>query len=303
MRLYIAGLYNSGVFKGNGIYNKFSPNMKALRDQVSHHLESYHYIGKSRSQIRGVRSTQEKIFLDSGAFSAFSLGVNVDIEEYAEFVKGHQDIIEMASVLDAIGDHEGTYRNQNILERLGAEVLPCFHYGEPFDLCEYYVKNYDYITIGGMVPVPNDKLVLWLDEVWEKVLTDKDGFARTKVHGFGLTSRPLMAKYPWYSCDSSSWVQAAANGSILLPEINRAIPISARSPNIKKWGSHFDTFPEESKNYILRLLDYYGLKLEEVRDTHTGRWALNCFTYDRLGKEMGPDHWRKPFKAKRRVLF
>jgi hypothetical protein len=276
--------------------------MKALRDEVTHKLESYHYIHKGR-YVDMIRRAGDKVFLDSGAFSAFSLGVEVSIEAYAEFVKGHQDIIEMASVLDAIGDPEGTFHNQNTLEKLGAEVLPCFHYGEPLDLCEYYIRNYEYITIGGMVPIPNNKLELWLDEIWEKVLTDKDGIARRKVHGFGLTSRKLMSKYPWYSCDSSSWVQMAANGSIMLPEFNRAISISARSPNIRKWGAHFNSMPPEAQATILEKLAYYGLTLEQVRDVHDGRWALNCFSYDRVGKLMGDDHWRQPFKAKQQLLF
>lgn len=302
MRLYIAGLYTSHLSIFGNLYRRFTPQMKALRDEVTHKLESYHYIHKGR-YVELIRRAGDKVFLDSGAFSAFSLGVDVSIEEYADFVKGNQDIIEMASVLDAIGDPEGTYHNQNTLEKLGAEVLPCFHFGEPLDLCEYYVRNYKYMTIGGMVPIPNAKLEPWLDEIWEKVLTDRDGYARTKVHGFGLTSRKLMSKYPWYSCDSSSWVQAAANGSILLPEFDRAIAISARSPNVKKWGQHFNSLAPETQATIMERLTYYGLKIEEVRDIHDGRWALNCFTYDQIGKQMGEDHWQRPFRASQPLLF
>jgi hypothetical protein len=182
-------------------------------------------------------------------------------------------------------------------------VLPCYHYGEPFEVGRYYADNYPYITIGGMVPIPNSKLEPWLDEVWEKVLTDKDGFSKTKVHGFGLTARSLMAKYPWFSVDSSSWVQAAANGSILLPEIDRAIPISSRSPAAKNHGMHFNTLPAESKQEVLRLLEYYGLTLSDVQDCYRPRWALNAFTYDQLGRRMGEDHWRRPFRAAQQTLF
>ena len=302
MNLYIAGIYVSHLDVFGNLYQRFTPQMRALRDEVAHKLESYHYICKG-SYVGKIRRTGDRIFLDSGAFSAFSLGATIHIEEYAEFIKGHQDIIEMASVLDAIGDPVGTYHNQNKLESLGAEVLPCFHYGEPMDLCEYYVKNYPYMTIGGMVPIPNNKLEVWLDEVWDKVLTDKDGYARGRVHGFGLTSRKLMTKYPWYSCDSSSWVQAAAHGHIIFPELEQPVAISARSPSAKDWARHYDTLPEQSKVKVDALLTYYGLALEEVRDVHDGRWAMNCFTFDRLGKNLGDDHWRKPFKARQKGLF
>ena len=302
MRLYIAGLYTSNFDLAGGIYLPSSEGAKRLRENVSWFLESYHYIHKGK-YVERMRRDKVRIFLDSGAFSAFSLGAVIDIAAYAEFVKEHQDIIEMASVLDAIGDAEGTYKNQVELERRGAEVLPCFHYGEPWDICEYYVRNYEYITIGGMVPIPNAKLEPWLDELWDRVLTDKDGYARTKVHGFGQTSGKLMLKYPWYSVDSSSWIQMAAHGNIILPELFTSIAVSERSPNRKQFGAHYDTMPEESKAYIRALLEFYGLTLEEVREGHRSRWALNCFTFDLVGKRLGDDHWRKPFKLTQGRLF
>ena len=302
MRLYIAGLYTSHFGVSGNLFRSTPYPAQLLREQVSHYLESYHYIHKGK-YAANIRRDGIKVFLDSGAFSAFSLGVSVDIEKYAEFVRGNQDIIEMASVLDAIGDPEGTYHNQKKLEKLGVEVLPCFHFGEPLDLCEYYVQNYPYITLGGMVPIPNAKLEPWLDEVWDKILTDKDGYARCKVHGFGMTSRPLMLKYPWYSVDSSSWVQVALNGSITFPEVPGIVTVSARSPKRRDFGQHYDTFPEPARNYVNALLEYYGLDLEMVRDDYKPRWALNAFTFDRLGKLLGDDHWRRPFHVKQGVLF
>lgn len=304
MRLYIAGLYTTGYSQqdNTSFYRNASPNSRELRKAVGHHLESYHYIHKGR-YVELMRADKVKVFLDSGAFSSFSLGVDVSIEAYAEFVKGHQDIIEMASVLDAIGDPVGTYNNQNTLERLGAEVLPCFHYGEPLDLCEYYVNNYPYITIGGMVPIPNRKLEGWLDEIWDKVLTDKDGLARIKVHGFGLTARDLMLKYPWYSVDSSSWVQVGANGGIVLPEFPQPIAISDRSPKRKDFMGHYATFPASTKTKIDQTLAHYGTTAEEVATDYRARWSLNAHSYYRLGVALGDDHWRKPFRASQQVLF
>ena len=302
VKLYIAGIYTSNFQKDGNLYRLATPNARAHRDSVRYNLESYHYIHKGR-YVEHIRKDGVKVFLDSGAFSSFSLGVSVSIEAYAEFIKANQDIIEMASVLDAIGDPVGTYHNQQTLERLGAEVLPCFHYGEPLDLCEYYVRNYPYITIGGMVPIPNRKLEGWLDEVWDKVLTDKDGYSRIKIHGFGMTARDLMLKYPWYSVDSSSWVQAAANGNIVLPEFNQPLAISARSPNVKEFMKHYATLPPQSKEYVDQLLQYYGSSAEEMATEYKSRWAFNAFTYDRLGRILGEDHWRRPFRSTQEGLF
>lgn len=302
MRLYIAGLYTSHFGRHSNIYRSASQNLQALRDTVHWHLESYHYIHKG-NYVMNIDRDGVKVFLDSGAFSAFSLGVDVDIGAYAEFIRENQKVIDMASVLDAIGDHEATLKNQQDLERRGCPVLPCFHFGEPLDLCEYYVSNYEYITIGGMVPIPNEKLEPWLDNLWEKVLTDKDGFSRIKIHGFGLTSRKLMVKYPWFSVDSSSWVQQAANGLIRFPELDTGIMASSASPARKQFGRHLDTYPPQVSEYIDRLLDHYGLTREEVQNNYKARWALNAFSYHEVGRRLGDDHHLKPFKARQPLLF
>lgn len=302
MNLYIAGLYTSHFGLHSNLFRKTPPPAQELRRAVGLKLESYHYIKKGK-YVESIRRDQERVFLDSGAFSSFSLGVDVDIGEYAEFIKEHEDIIEMASVLDAIGDHEQTYRNQKELERRGCFVLPCYHYGEPFELGRFYAENYPYMTVGGMVPIPNQKLEPWLDEVWEKALTDSDGLPLTKVHGFGLTSRPLMEKYPWYSVDSSSWVQAASNGNIVLPEVRKIIPISDRSPAKKKFGQHYISMPPMMQEYISKLLNYYGLTVEDVAHEYRCRWSLNAFSFDRIGRALGDDHWRRPFKSPTMTLF
>jgi len=304
MNLYVAGLYTTGYSRGpeSNFFRQSTPNAQAMRQAIGYHLESYHYISKGRS-VSYINADRIKIFLDSGAYSAFSLGATIGLEEYAEFIKAHQNIIEVASVLDAIGDPVGTYHNQNKLEALGCEVLPCYHFGEPIDLCEYYVRNYEYITIGGMVPIPNNKLEPWLDEIWCQILTDGDGIARTKVHGFGMTARKLMLKYPWYSVDSSSWVQIGANGGIMLPEFPQPIAISLRSPRIKEFMKHYATFEEVSKSELDKVLAYYGTTAEEVGTDYRSRWSLNAYAFHRLGVNLGPDHWRKPFRSAQGLLF
>src|SRR5690606_10804597 len=121
-----------------------------------------------------MRTDGVKVFLDSGAFSAYTQGVTIDIGQYCEYIQRNADIIEFASVLDAIGDHVGTYHNQMEMERRGVRPLPCFHYGEPTEVLDYYVENYEYITIGGMVPISTPQLRIWLDRLWDEHLTNAD---------------------------------------------------------------------------------------------------------------------------------
>ena len=302
MNVHIVGLYNDNFTLTSNLFRRAHPNVQLLRRRVDWKLESYHYIATG-SAVSSLRRDEQKIFLDSGAFSAMTKGVTIDIEKYAEFLHENEDIIDSASVLDAIGDPDETWNNQKELERLGCSVVPCYHYGEPFEVAQFYAQNYDYIAIGGMVPIANVKLKPWLDEVWNKSLTDGNGCAITKVHGFGLTARNLMRRYPWFSVDSASWVYTALNGSIVFPQINSTIAISSRSPLRKTFGQHYDTLPTRTQEYVRRLLDHYGLTVDLVANTYQARWALNAYTFDELGKQLGDDHWKKPFFPEQETLL
>lgn len=286
MRLYLAGLFTNGF--GN---SKFSERLTEAeerdRSQVRNYLESYHYIHRQR-YVDDIKREDRKVFLDSGAFSAMTMGVQVDIEAYCRYINHNMDIIEVidgnvcASVLDSIGSAQGTYNNQIKMEKLGVRPLPCFHYGEDERYLEWYVDNYSHITIGGMVPISTPQLKLWLDRIWDKYLTDENGVPKLKVHGFGLTTIPLMKRYPWYSVDSSSWVQIAANGGILFEGNWKALSISNNSPSRKVHNQHFNTISPIQQQAILEHFDKSGYNLERLQDEYLARWAYNCGAFTRL---------------------
>jgi hypothetical protein len=242
-----------------------------------------------------------KVFLDSGAFSAFTKGVEPDIDLYIQYIKDNADIIEVASVLDGIGDPLKTWQNQSYMEHRGVRPLPCFHYGEDERYLEYYVANYEWITIGGMVPISTPQLIHWLDRIWDNYLTDDAGHPKTKVHGFGLTTQSLMERYPWYSVDSSSWVQTAAMGGLDIPG-KGVVSVSNSSPTRKKANAHFDTLASIYQREITRVVEDYGFSMQRMKDEYISRWSFNCFSYqekrERRNKVSSPT-----FKAAQPNLF
>lgn len=291
MNLYCAGIYTANFKIGGSLYNRLTPNEKWQRESVSHILESYHYIHR-QTFVDAIRTDKRKVFLDSGAFSAFTKGVEVDLPGYCEYIKRNEDIIEksdgvlLASVLDGIGDPLLTWQNQMAMEKLGVRPLPCFHYGEDEAYLEWYIANYDYITLGGMVPISTPQLKIWLDRLWEKYLTDSSGNPRLKVHGFGLTTISLMERYPWFSVDSSSWVQTArVGGMLLLPEA-KVISVSNQSPQRKVEGQHIDSIPPLQRLAIEDRLKNCGVDIERMRETYLSRWTYNIYIYDQLGKQI-----------------
>lgn len=305
MRLYLAALYTSNFSRQSQAYLRAEPAEKASRDNVKYLLESYHYIHKQQ-YVEKIRTDSAKVFLDSGAFSAFSKGVEINLPEYCEYIKQNDDIIEridgipLYSVLDGIGDPLKTYQNQLAMERLGVRPLPCFHYGEDERYLEWYMKNYDYITIGGMVPITTPQLYLWLDRIFDRYLTDGAGRPKLRVHGFGLTTIGLMERYPWFSVDSSSWVQIAANGAIYIRKWG-TIFISKGSPTVKEPGRHLDNMPAAQRAAIVREIVRLGYSVERLQTDYIARWSFCCGSFTELNEFTNRQN--KTFKADQPLLF
>lgn len=216
------------------------------------------------------------LFLDSGAFSAYTQGIEIDIQEYIKFIQTHINLIEVYANLDKIHltdknlSASQTWQNQMVMEKAGLKPLPVFHYGEDEKWLKRYIgRGYEYIALGGMVKTSN--LISWLDHIWKTYLTDSSGIPIIKVHGFGLTSHLLMFRYPWYSVDSTSWVVTGRLGSIYIPRYRKGqwvynenswkISVSNQSPNLKDAGQHITTLTSVEKDLFLRYIHEKGYKL------------------------------------------
>lgn len=283
MNLFLAAVYTNAYKPGQNRYLKLNEHEQSIVQNLPHILESYHYIN-SQKIVDQMRADNAKVFLDSGAFSAHTLGVTIPIEEYCDYIKRNMDILRiedgvvMASVLDGIGDPLKTWRNQLTMEALGAKPLPCFHFGEDPRYLDWYVERYDYITIGGMVGKSVDSLITWLDRIWEKNLVDGSGNAKIKVHAFGITSVTIMERYPWYSCDSSSWIQSAAFGSVVSPDYG-PLSVSTKSPSRHDYGRHVTTLSDPEKEHVLKMLEEQGFTLERLSTVYESRAAYNLWSY------------------------
>jgi hypothetical protein len=208
----------------------------------------------------------------------------------------------MASVLDGIGDPLKTYQNQLHMEQLGAKPLPCFHAGEDERYLEYYVQNYEYITLGGMVGSSTKQLCIWLDRMWERYLTDGSGRPRLKVHGFGITAVPIVERYPWYSVDSSSWIQSAAFGSIIDP-IHGPISVSEKSPSRHDAGQHVTTLTQVEQDYVLQMLEKNGFTYERLSTVYESRAAYNLWAFGVINQMINARDNYEVFQHRVQELF
>jgi hypothetical protein len=203
MNLYLAAVYTNNYMVGQQRHPELNETECGVFANVPHILESYHYVEKQQ-YVDAMRANGAKVFLDSGAFSAKSLGVDINVHDYIDYIHRNRDIVkvedgvELASVLDGIGDPLKTWQNQVYMEEKGAKPLPCFHFGEDEKYLEWYISKYEYITIGGLVRTKAEDVMWWLDRIWNKYLVDGSGKPRLKVHAFGVTTISLMERYPWH---------------------------------------------------------------------------------------------------------
>lgn len=219
------------------------------------------------------RKNQKKVdlFLDSGAFSAWSQKTSINLKDYIQFIKDHKHLIDVYANLDDIHDPEITYKNQIRMEKAGLSPIPVFHYAEDIKWLKKYIdKGHDYIALGGMVPISTSRLVPWLDDLFSNYLTDKNGMPICKVHGFGLTALRLMIRYPWYSVDSTAWVMVGRMGGIYVPRRKNGrwiygedwkVQVSSQSPKTKVKGQHIDTMRPAEKELLNLYLEEKGYKL------------------------------------------
>lgn len=227
------------------------------------------------------------LFLDSGAFSAWTKKTEINLDEYMQFIKDHKKALTVYANLDVIGDPEGTWVNQKIMEDNGLKPIPIFHMGSS----DKYLKkcmDYEYFALGAMAKQSSSNRVDFLDDVFKKI-GDKDGIPTRKLHGLGMTSFDLMKRYPFYSVDSTSWLIHAAMSIVLIPRSTKGKydftkkPMDLGTTRKKKaklgQGSNVLTVDKDSKEYISKYLTGIGLKFgtgrEDVPEEDKG--VIDCY--------------------------
>lgn len=186
-------LYFSGFFTSPTLVEKLEGNYGVLLSYL---------------EVRGKRpipSLEKKIFLDSGAFSVMTGKATVDLDAYCSFLLNNKYKVTVYANLDVIGDAYQTNKNQIYMESLGLDPLPTFHNGSDYKHLYELLEKYDYIGLGGLVPIARRKDVLFkhLDRCFSIIMKENPNI---RIHGWGMTGRDVVFRYPFYSVDSTSWL-------------------------------------------------------------------------------------------------
>jgi hypothetical protein len=204
MKLYLAGC-ETGHFEDI-----------AYNEGVKNFLYSYFYLKNDARQLRELKEKNPNIniFVDSGGYSARKKGVEIDIYSWLFFIRKNKDILTVAVNLDVM-DLEQSQANQKLLEE-EFPVLPVYHFVEYMqgreDIFIEMCNKYKYIALGGVAGEECDKKSLTnFFRFCFKIALEK----KVKIHGLGITRENLLMEYPFYSCDSTSWLSGGIYGRIV----------------------------------------------------------------------------------------
>lgn len=211
-------------------------------------LVAYPYLAgflKSRREL-GFRDW----VLDSGAYTAWSLGKTIHLQDYIDTAKrlAKEDpaLTEVFS-LDVIGDWKAGLRNVEEMWKQGVQAIPCYHYGEPAHVLLELARTYPKIALGGVAGTrgegmkPGPKL-RWAQQCFARVWPKR-------IHGFSFGGQEYIMALPFHSVDASTWAQGPsafgfwkAYGRIplrgrinLRPEVDWYMRLEAKAKG--KWGA------------------------------------------------------------------
>lgn len=234
------------------------------------------------------------VFFDSGAFSVKSYNSEpISIDNYIEFIKKYEPYMSVYANLDVIGDADATWENQWKMEAAGLNPLPIYHAAtDDVKYLKRCMDNYEYFAVGGIAHNPNmQERIRVLDKCWHYIVDDQ-GKPQNKIHGLGLAAPQLIYRYPWYSIDTSSYMDYGQYGIIIMPkkrangfDYNTApvkVFVTARSPKKAKDGTHFDNLSRAEQDAVLeylhdRKIQYGTSEFKEVEKGYKPEKGVEVF--------------------------
>lgn len=233
-----------------------------------------------------------KVFVDSGAFSAWSKGKRIDVDEYIHYINTNVNELTLYASVDNIPGQltrTPTLKEKQLSPKISWEnylymrecvkdkdkLLPVFHIGEDFkyldNICNIIIdgKHIPYIALGGTVGIKDRKV----KENWYKQcfkVIQQSSNPNVKVHAFGMTCLTILENFPFTSADSTRWLMASMNGKLITRFGEVCVSdVSSDKPN------HISKLPKHAQQQIAAEVAQYGLTLEECSEDYKKRSVFN----------------------------
>lgn len=267
---------------------------------IKNRLFSYAYPEELKKWIDRIdeKKGEGKVIIDSGAFSAWNAGREIDIDDYIDFATTYSHILESKGKkvrvvnLDVIPGEKGSTSSicrynskvikeaatkgfKNLLYFLQKGIIPIhvFHQGEDFKWLERMCEKTDYIGVSPANDVAIKQKKLWIKKVFDFLYINK---IKVDTHGFGIFGFDLIKDFPFTSCDATTSRLQAGYGNIMYPKRGFTSPLfgSPVCVNVKEKRLFNLSYKKELENMLCR----DGYSLEELSTSSKKRTELNVRT-------------------------
>lgn len=280
-------LYYAGSSKKRTDDYIIKNNLPRLQSYVNDKSNIKNYFQHIRN-----KAYKDKLFVDSGAFTMWTKGQSLDVDEYIKWINDNSDYLGLFGQVDSIpGDRVYGATAEQVKEAAGKTwenylymlkrvnnkdgLLYTFHIGEPFDYLKQaleYIRqdgtHIPYIALGGMVGKPKESRVNFLIKCFD--IIKKSSNPNVKVHAFGMTDWEILEAFPFESADSTSWLMTGAMGGIMTDF--GVISVSSQS---SKDITYFKHLPTEYLEKFEELLKKSGFTINELQNDYAPRRIFN----------------------------
>tara|TARA_R110000737_G_scaffold86322_2_gene118871 strand:- start:157 stop:972 length:816 start_codon:yes stop_codon:yes gene_type:complete len=233
---------------------------------------------------------KSNILIDSGAFSAFTIGKKININEYASFIETFYNEWEdkVNSIyfinLDEIGNAKKSWENQTFLDKLGFKTIPVIHqWGFKEENLKRALDNYDFIAFGGMVGRKQKQHTIpWLNKCYSLIGEHyKKNKIMPKTHLLGVASPKILYRYPCFSCDSTAYMSVYRYGESSFLKLNK-LPKGGKTRNRTPYKNEEKYTYNKKKDVelLIKVLEYeithYKLQEKDI----TNYWKQKGIVYE-----------------------
>lgn len=252
-------------------------------------------------------SKEQTMLMDSGAFTAWSLGHPMTLDKllpiyehiqdkYAPHFKeiwyinldvipgSRQQAPTEEQLAQALIDSDVNYHR--LEDSVGRYILPVFHQGEPWERLEECISmSPNYICVSPRQTVSEGHRIAWLQQV---ELRRPHGL---RMHGLATTGARSIRACDWFSVDSASWVIIGGLGGVLIPDGSgwiRSLNVSNVSPALKDADKHYLTMPEAKQRELDKIFTSYGMQYPWLADSHEYRKVFNLLVTSDAAEHVKP---------------
>lgn len=226
-----------------------------------------------------ISSSKKRKFTDVEQFRADT------IKRYMNYCRKNEKSWDFYVNFDYIKDSPTIYAMQTRFEKSGLHPTPIYHGDSSMDWFKRYIDEGHKLI--GIATVPKlrkwNMLRRYLDRVHD--LAAKHGVG---LHGFAMTAPALILQYPWWSVDSSTWLQMAMYGKIygVDPKYHTITSVHV-SNRASGEDQRIENMPKAVQALIKRQVEENGFDFGKIQESTAERQVYNAKIFLKIPELVG----------------